>query len=359
MRNLLSLALLIPLVAACGSGDKGGAERPTPLVRAAPVTAQRFVDRIEAVGTALANEQVTLAAPVTERIVSLNFDDGGYVRRGQVIATLARGQQSAALADAQAREREANQQLERIQALKARGFATGSSVDSQMALAGSARAQAAQARASIGDRIVRAPFDGWVSLRTISQGAVVSAGTAIATVSDVSRIKLDFAIPETLLSAVAPGQPIVATAAAFPDTPFRGTIANIDPVINAQTRAVTVRALLPNPDRKLLPGMLMTVVIEAAGRSALAVPELAVVGEGESSFVYVVSNGVASRVAVTIGARQNGVVEITRGLKAGQKVVTEGVVKLTDGQKVKLAGPQNAAPPEPQAAVADTPSTRG
>mgnify|MGYP001029213455 FL=1 len=353
MRRFVALLLLVPL-AACGGGDAGGGERPAPLVRAAPVAPQRFVDRIEAVGTALANEQVTLSAPVTERIVSLNFDDGGFVRRGQVIATLARGQQSAALEDAQAREREANQQLERIQALKARGFATGSSVDSQMALAGSARAQAAQARASISDRIVRAPFDGWVSLRTISQGAVVSAGTAIATVSDVSRIKLDFAVPETLLSAVAPGQPIVATSAAFPDTPFHGTIANIDPVINPQTRAVTVRALLPNPDRKLLPGMLMTVVVEAAGRSALAVPELAVVGEGQNSFVYVVEKDVANRVPVSTGARQNGAAEITRGLRAGQTVVTEGVVKLTNGQKVKLAGTHNAAPSGPKA-----PATKG
>ena len=330
-------------LACCGDKDDQRGRGGPPLVKADSVSSQRFVDRIDAVGTAFANEQVILAAPVTERIIRLNFADGGYVGAGQVVAELAQGQETAQLAEAGARATEARQQLGRLEALKTRGFATRAAVDAQVALAGSAGAQAAEARASIADRVVRAPFGGYVSLRNISRGAVVAAGTEIATISDISRIKLDFAVPETLLAALAKGQVIDAIAAAYPERTFRGTIESIDPVVNAQTRAVTVRAILANPDRALKPGMLLTVGVESKARASLAVPELAIVGEGDKSFVFVVGAGsTVKRVPVRIGARQNGRVEILDGLRPGQRVVTEGVVKLTDGVKVRLAGARNA-----------------
>lgn len=292
---------------------------------------------------------MVLSAPVTERITSLNFSDGGYVGKGRVIATLAAGQEQAELAAAQAQALQAQQQLERIQALKARGFATAASLDQQVALANAARASAQQARASIGDRVVRAPFSGWVSLRTVSPGAIVTAGTSIATVSDISRIKLDFTIPETRLSLIREGQAIRAVSAAWPDRPFTGTIATIDPVIDPATRAVRIRAILPNPDRALKPGMLLTVNVIAKQRQSLSVPELAVVGDGEDRFVFVVEDGKAKRTKVDTGIRQNGLVEILGGVKPGQTVVTDGVVKLTDGVPVRLPGEK----PEAKSASAD------
>lgn len=337
------------LLSACGGGggEGRGKDRPAPLVKAEPASTVRFVDRIEAVGTARANEQVTIAAPVTERIVRLGFDDGSFVRRGQTIAVLAQAQENAQLNEAQARAREASQQLARVQELKQRGFATKSSLDTQVAAAAQARAQAAGARAEIGDRVVTAPFAGWVSLRNISAGAVVNAGTEIATVSDISSIKLDFSVPETMLSVLRAGLTIDAVSAAYPDQPFRGRIATIDPVIDPNTRAVMVRARLPNPDGKLKPGMLLTVAIETAPRMSLSVPELAVIGEGDSRFVYVVGeDGAAKRQQVRTGLRQAGRIEILEGLQPGQKVITEGVVKVADGMKVRLAGPQNARGPE-------------
>ena len=345
LKKFLFLALLAA-ASACGNGageEKGKGNRPAPLVKAEPATSMRFVDTIEAVGTANANEQVTLTANVSERLVRLGFDDGSYVRTGQVVAVLGQGQESAQLAEAQARTREAQQQLRRIQTLRNRGFATQSNLDTQVAAASAARAQAAEAQASIGDRIIRAPFSGYASLRNISPGAVVSAGTEIATISDISTIKLDFPVPETALSAIRPGLTIEARSAAYPDIPFRGQIANVDTVIDPNTRAVTVRARIPNPDGKLKPGMLLTVAIETSPRVGLSVPELAVIGEGDSRFVYVVDKGVAKRVQVRTGLRTAGRVEILEGLKPGQPVVTEGVVKLSDGMKVRLAGPNAGA----------------
>ncbi len=343
MRSTLSLALIALSLAGCGE-KKAQQPRPPALVEAQPVAAATFTDALEAVGTALANEQVVLSAPVAERITALNFTDGGYVARGQVIATLAVGQERAELASAEAQALQARQQLERVQSLKARGFATGATLEQQMALAGAARANADLARASIGDRVIRAPFAGWVSLRTVSPGAIVTAGTAIATVSDISRIKLDFTIPETRLSAIRAGQAIRAVSAAWPDRPFTGTVATIDPVIDPVTRAVRVRAILPNPDRALKPGMLLTVSVLSRQRQSLAVPELAVIGDGDDRYVFAVADGKAKRVKVDTGVRQNGQVEITGGVKAGQMIVTEGVVKLSDGVPVRLPGDKPTSP---------------
>lgn len=346
IRNIFISVFAALALSACGGGEaKGKGEREAPLVATAPATTMRFVETIEAVGTARANEQVVLAAPVTEKITRLNFDDGGFVRRGQVIAVLAQGQESAALASANAQAREAQQQLSRITALKNRGFATKSSYDEQVAAAAAARAQAGEVRAQIGDRTVTAPFSGYVSLRNISTGAIVSAGSEIATVSDISTIKLDFTVPETLLTQIRTGQAILAEAAAYPGQPFRGSIATIDPVIDPETRAVTVRARMPNGDGRLKPGMLLTVGIESRPRMSLSVPELAVVGEGENRYVYVVgADKKAKRVPVRIGAASDGRVEILEGIKPGQPVVTEGVVKLSDGMTVRLASDRRDAP---------------
>jgi membrane fusion protein (multidrug efflux system) len=333
------------ILAACGGDDGKQANRPAPLVTAAAVQAMQFVDRIDAVGTARAREQVTLAAPVTDRIVRLNFTDGGYVTAGQIVAVLAQGQETAALADAQARARNAGQQLARLEQLRQRGFATNASLDAQVAAADSAQAMAAQARASIGDRVIRAPFSGFASLRMISAGAVVAAGTEIATISDTSEIKLDFPVPETILATLSAGQAIVARAAAYPDQPFRGRIATIDPVIDPATRAVMVRAILPNGDRRLKPGMLMNVAIEGRTRTAAAIPELAAIGQGDERFVYRLQpDGTVKRVTVRIGAREGDRVEVVEGLVPGDRIIVEGVVKLTDGMKVRLAGPAGASP---------------
>ncbi len=344
MRNPLILSLMFS-VAACGGGEEQR-ERPAPLVTVGAAVSHEFADRYVAVGTANANEQVSVRAPVTERITQLGFSDGAFVRQGQMLAVLAQGQETASLASAQAQARQAEQQLARIAELHRRGFATNASLDAQTAVTASARAAANEARASIGDRVVRAPFSGQVSLRRISVGAVVSAGDEIATISDLSSIKLDFTVPETMLSNVSVGQIVTAKASAFPDYLASGKITAIDPVINPQTRTASLRAVLPNRNGLLKPGMLLSVTIASKARFAPAVPELALVREGDTSFVYVIGTDMkAKRVPVKTDARDGSLVEIVDGLKVGDRIVTEGVVKLSEGAKVRTGKAGDKAAP--------------
>jgi membrane fusion protein (multidrug efflux system) len=308
----------------------------------------RFVDVIEAVGTARANEQVTIASPVTERLERVLFDDGMAVRKGQLLAVLSQGQENAQLQGAMAVQTQATAQYQRVKSLADRGFATRTQLDQQLAMAEGARASAAEARAAIGDRMIRAPFAGYTSLRTISAGMVVNTGTPLVTISDLSRIKLDFTIPETRLQSLRVGQSITATAAAFPDAPFTGTITSIDPVIDPSSRAVLVRATLPNPGARIKPGMLMTVRVSAEERLGDAVPELAITGRGDERFVYVVTpENKAAQVPVKTGLRDSGMIEVT-GLPPGANVIGDGVIKVSDGMAVRLRagkthGPQTAA----------------
>ena len=344
MRKPIILSLMFCVAACGGSGDEKR-ERPAPLVTVGPAVSNQFSDNYVAVGTANANEQVSVRAPVTERITQLGFSDGDYVQKGQMLAVLAQGQETASLASAQARVRETEQQLARITELHRRGFATNASLDAQTASASAAKAIANEARASIGDRVVRAPFSGQVSLRRISIGAVVSAGDEIAAVSDLSSIKLDFTVPETMLANVQIGQQITAKASAYPDYVASGKIMAIDPVINPQTRTATLRAILANRDALLKPGMLLSVTITSKTRIAPAVPELSLVREGDTSFVYIMGPDFkVKRMPVTTGARDGYLVEVIKGLNVGDRIVTEGVVKLSDGATVRTGKAKGSDP---------------
>ncbi len=337
--RILAALVLLTGLSSCGEDQGGGREDRAATVVGGYVTEARFSDSIEAVGTAYAQEQTVMTAPVTERIERINFTDGETVRRGDVIAQLSRSEESADLAAIEARVRESQQQLDRLQDLQNRGFATRSSVDSQIALRDSARADANAVRSQIADRVIRAPFDGVVGLRTISAGAVINAGSPIATISDISTINLDFTVPEAFLGALTKGQPIEAKSAAYPDELFRGNIDGIEPLIDPLSRSVTVRARLPNPDRRLRPGMLLTVEIVSDARQRLAVPETALVSQGDQNFVFKLEksdgeNPIARRTAVETRARRDGMVEILRGVEKGDAIVIDGIVKVRDDAPV-------------------------
>lgn len=337
----LWLSGILLSLAACSDADgEGGGRGGAPVVVGGTVTQAEFVSEIEAVGTAFANEQTVITSPVTERIERIGFADGAFVRRGAVIAQLSRGEESAGLSSVEARSREADRKLDRLTALQERGFATNAAVDEQTALRDGARADANAIRSRISDRVIRAPFDGVLSLRTVSPGTVVSSGSPIATISDISSIKLDFTVPENFLTAIEPGQVIEAKAAAYPDQVFFGTIDNIDPLVDPLSRSFTVRAVLTNQSRRLRPGMLMTIRIASETRTGLAIPESALLAQGDRNFVFLVDEeGIARRTAVEAGLRSKGMVEIRDGIELGSKIVADGTVKVRDDAPVKAVVP--------------------
>lgn len=331
----VSLALLL---AACGgtapSGPSGGGGRPAEVVLHT-VQALPWRDSIEALGTARANESVTITAKVTETVARVNFRDGDLAEAGQVLVDLTGQAEVAQLEEARAALKEAQQQLDRQQGLVEAGTIARSQLDTQVAARDSARARMDAIRARLADRVITAPFDGVLGFRQVSPGTLVTPGTAIATLDDISVIKLDFSVPETFFGALAAGQEIRARSAAWPGQDFAGVVRTIDSRIDPVTRTVQVRAEVPNPERKLRPGMLLTVQLYRPERQALVIPELALMQVGSTAFVYRVDEaGMVQQVNVRPGARRRGEVEVLEGLAEGERIVLEGMVKVRPGAKV-------------------------
>ena len=190
-------------------------------------------------------------------------------------------------------------------------------------------------RAQLSDRVITAPFDGILGLRRVSPGSLVTPGTAIATLDDISVIKLDFSVPERYLAVLSKGQDIAARSETYPDREFAGKVASVDSRVDPVTRSVAVRAEVPNLERLLRPGMLLSVRLYQSPRETIVVPEIAVIQVGTEAFVYrVAQDQTAERVKVGLGARRQGEVEVTEGLKSGDTIVSEGAVKLREGARV-------------------------
>lgn len=323
------------------AGPQTGEERrlddgPVP-VDVVEVGKQLFADRIEALGTAIARQSVTITARVSEPVTAIRFGDGDFVRAGDVLVELDAQEEKALLDAAQAVVREAELQLERTRQLIAGGNATRVTLDEQVRILDSARAQLSAAQARVNNRVVRAPFSGVLGLRQVSTGALVSPGDVITTLDDVFPILVDFSVPERYLSALRPGQRVHTRAAAWPGEIFEGMVQTVSSRIDPVTRAVTVRAELPNEDARLHPGMLMTVEVVNRERLAIFVPEEALVQIAREHFVYVVdAESIARRRKIEIGTRRPGTVEVVAGLVEGETVVVAGTMRLRDASPVRI-----------------------
>jgi membrane fusion protein, multidrug efflux system len=329
----------IAMLAGCARDDVGagagrGDQRATPVVIAA-VIEQPWSDIIEALGTARARESVTLTAKVTETVDRVAFDDGDYAEEGQVLVDLSGRAEVASLEEAQANYTEALKQYQRLAGLVEQGTVPRSQLDNAVASRDAARARMNAIRARLADRVITAPFAGVLGFRRVSPGTLVTPGTEIATLDDVSMIKLDFSVPETFLGQLAPGQSIQARSAAWPENTFDGTVRTLDSRVDPVSRAITVRADLPNPQGLLRPGMLLTVRLQQAPRTALVIPELALVQVGSTQSVFRVgADDTVEQVPVQSGMRRRGEVEIVAGLRVGDRIVVEGVGKLRPGARV-------------------------
>jgi membrane fusion protein (multidrug efflux system) len=340
-RNFLLPLLMWALLSACGRSPPAAAKGDHPVaVTTMTVRPQGIHDRVEALGTAQARESVTITAKLSDVVTRLAFDSGQRVHGGQLLADMNSRAQQADVAAAEAALRDAEQQLRRGAELANQQLLARGQLDTLRANRDAAAAAVQAKRAAVADRTITAPFDGVLGLRQVSLGALVAPGAVITTLDDDRTIKLDFTLPEAALSSVAEGQQINAQSDAWPGVRFNGRIATVDTRVDPDTRAVRVRAELPNDDRKLRPGMLLRVEVLLPERSALMVPELAVQQEAEQSSVFRVgADGKADQVPVKLGVRQNGQVEVSSGLRPGDRIVVEGTVKLHAGDRVDEARP--------------------
>ena len=331
-----------------GGGNGGGGQRPISVVTA-PARIERIEVGIEAIGTANSNEAVSVTSKTSNLVTAVHFRDGESVTAGQVLVELDRAQTSADLAAATADYNNSVNQFNRSRELLATQALSKAQYDQLEATMKANEARVAAAKSKLADTYIRAPFAGRVGLRRVSLGALINPGTVITTLDDTTTIKVDFSVPDINVAELREGQTMLATTTAYPGRKFQGRVTSVDTRIDATTRAVSVRALVPNRDGALKPGMFLTVELAKEQRKALVVPEEALVPEQARQFVYVVTGGKVAKREVRLGRRQPGSVEVSGAVAEGDHVVIEGTLKLRDGAAVKEAG----APDGP--AGSDTP----
>lgn len=306
----------------------------------APVVKQQVSDRAEALGTARANESVSITASITEKVTQLHFDDGQQVKAGDILVVLEQAEEQAELKRAQAVRKERKLTLDRLRQLEKRQLTSREEVDRTRLELEQADASISAIKTRINDRVIRAPFDGTIGLRNISVGALVETGDVIATLDDTREIKLDFSVPSLFLPELRPGMKIKAHAAALGGKEYFGEVKSINSRIDPITRSIQVRALLPNPDGSIIPGILMQIDLLRNTRQALVIPEAALLPLADRQYVLVrvARDGLdtVEKREVVIGLRLPGYVEVLDGLSLGEQVVTHGNSKVQPGDKLDV-----------------------
>lgn len=355
MKKLVFIALMVTLLAAglifLFNGDKKEAKRDIAIpVIVVNVTRQAMHDNIEALGTAYANESITITASASETISEINFTDGQKVKAGDVIARLEQREEQADLGMAKARLEEHKRELARLNQLLENRAASQREVDERKTQVDITQQEIKGIEARISDRTLRAPFSGVLGIRRLSVGALVQPGDVITTLDDINLIKLDFSMPAIYLGWLKPGVAIEATTGAHGEERFSGVIDTVDSRIDPTTRSVLVRAILPNEGNKLTPGMLMQVSLLQNQRESLVVPEESVLQKQDKQSVYIVKDDdIVEERPITIGTRIPGFVEVLSGVSEGERVIIRGVNRAKPGDKVTIQETRELnAPPAPE-----------
>lgn len=313
--------------------------KPPAVVEVAPVQAGTLTESLSAVGTLRAGEAVVLKPEVAGRVSHIHFQEGQAVRAGAVLISLDDRLISAQLAQATAAARQSQADYARAQELAAQKLVAAADLERARTQLEVDRAKVREVEARLRQTRIVAPFAGITGLRQFSLGDMVQAGQALVSLVSVNPIKVDARFPETQVSRLRAGQTVQLTLTALPGETFSGRLLALEPVLEAASRAQTVRAEIPNPSGRLRPGMTAQVAVVLAQGRAVLVPEQALVPQGQKVGVYVVQGREAVFRPVVTGARRPGQVEIKQGLAVGETIVVSG--------QNKLFGPKAAIAPVP------------
>jgi membrane fusion protein (multidrug efflux system) len=309
-------------------------------VQAARIVREAVAAKVEAVGGLDAVESVVLRPEIAGRIAALHFNEGQKVKAGTLLVELDAAEQRANLAQSEAQQTMDSLSFERIQAIRAKNLVSQQQYDEAWAKLKNTEALRERDRVRLSKMRLNAPFEGVLGLRQVSVGDYVAPGQALVNLEALDPVRLDFQIPEKYAALAHPGQKVEMQTDAWPGRVFTGQVHAVDPRLNDATRAVKVRAYLPNPDLALKPGMSCGARLLLGGeRPVLFAPEEALVAKGSQALLYRVENGKAVMTPVATGMRKPGWVEISEGAHEGDLIVTQGQLKLRDGAPVQVLTP--------------------
>jgi len=301
-----------------------------------------------------------LSVEVPGIVDQVSFDSGGDVEAGAQILKLRDGDDVAKLRTLEAARDLAQSNFDRDQAQMQRQLISRAQFDVTAATLQSSQAQVAEQQAIVAKKTLRAPFAGHLGIRSVNAGQYIAPGTVVVTLQALDPIFLDFFLPQQQLSQIKIGQNVNVKVDAYPNQTFTGKITTIDPKVDPATRNVAVRATMPNPDRKLLPGMFANADISTgAMQRYITLPQAAIIFNPYGNMVYLLQEATDDKGNKTLTARQTVVstggtrgdqIAVLSGLKEGDVVVSAGQMKLQNGAAVVVNNavtPSNEPNPQP------------
>jgi membrane fusion protein (multidrug efflux system) len=318
------------------NASAGGFKLPPTPVEITNVKEQNVADKFQAVGTIEALEAVTIVSEIDASVISLPFEEGSFIRKGEIIARLDDSQLSAEVNRAEALFVQSKAAYKRIKSIVDQNAGAPQDLDDAVANLKVAEANYQLAKARLDKTIIAAPFDGIVGTRKVSIGTFVRTGQEITELANLNEIRVSFSAPEHFLAQLKRNAEVIVSSNVFPGYQVKGKIVAIEPILDSETRNVNVLARVKNPGLKFHPGMSANVSAVLSERpNALTIPNEAVFANGDQSFVFVVNkdSSVAVR-PVTLGLQTAQIVEVVNGLTNGMQVVKAGHQKLFDGAKV-------------------------
>ena len=318
---------------------------PGVIIEASRVSLVKLPQALTAVGSLRSDETVMLRPEIAGRVAKIGFREGERVSKGQMLVKLDDSVQQADLDKARANFTLSRTKFERSVDLRKQGFLSSQAQEEAENNLKVAKADAELMEARLSKTALHAPFAGTIGLRVVSVGDYVKEGQDLVNLESLDPLKVDFRVPELALSQLRDGQLLQITLDALPDKAYDGKVVAINPLIDANGRAVVIRAQVPNKDGKLRPGMFARVrLFTSANKDTIVVPEESLFPLGEDKYVYKVVEGKATRQKIDIGQRHEGRVEVMNGLTPDDVVVTAGVIKLREGVPVTIANSAPAAP---------------
>lgn len=289
-------------------------------------------NNLEVTGTLLSNESIVIQPETTGRITQINFKEGSYVKKGDLLVELFDGDLKAQLEKSKIQQQLADTTLKRQKQLLAINGISEQNVDNTQNQVASAQADINYYKAEISKTDIRAPFDGTVGLRQVSVGAIVTPSTVITNLYQNNPLKLQFSVPEKYRDRISLGDKVSFSVSEMHDRSFSGEIYAIDPGVDPVTRTVTMRALVGNNKNILAPGGFAVVHIDLHHiPDALMIPSQALIPTTQDAQVIVSRNGKAAFVTVQTGERTADQVQIISGLNAGDTVLTTGIMQAMPG----------------------------
>ena len=331
------------LLAACSSESSESSEEAVPVV----AEDVRFLPEeveVEAIGTARAVTSAEIFPETAGRVTRVMFSAGDYVRAGQPLLQLDARQERLAVDAARVQVLEAEQLLGRYRRIEDTGAISESQIEAGETALAAAQVALRQAQTELADRVIRAPFSGHIGLTDIDPGDRVSDATSIAQIDQRSRLYIDFPAPEEVFATLREGRVVQAAAFSDPDNSIDASIVSTDTRIASDSRNFIARAAITNSGDRFRPGMSFRVRFTRNDATRAAVAEEAIVWGAEGSHLFVVRDGKAARIPVTITSRRDGLALVDGALDARDRVIVEGVQKIRDGQAIRLVRP--TAPPE-------------